>query len=140
MFKNTLFPVDLHEESSWQKALPMAVEYCRAFNSTLHVLNVVPSLAMGAATFLPEDAEQKMMEHANNTLAAFVKEHVPETIEVHRVIGQGSVYQSILEVAERIGADIIVLASHRPALSAYLLGPNAARVVRHAKCSVLVVR
>jgi nucleotide-binding universal stress UspA family protein len=35
---------------------------------------------------------------------------------------------------------VIVLASHRPELKDYLLGPNAARVVRHAKCSVLVVR
>jgi nucleotide-binding universal stress UspA family protein len=35
---------------------------------------------------------------------------------------------------------MIVMASHRPELKDYLLGPNAARVVRHAECSVLVVR
>ncbi len=32
------------------------------------------------------------------------------------------------------------IGSHRPELKDYLLGPNAARVVRHANCSVLVVR
>lgn len=32
------------------------------------------------------------------------------------------------------------MAAHRPALKDYLLGPNAARVVRHSNCSVLVVR
>jgi nucleotide-binding universal stress UspA family protein len=35
---------------------------------------------------------------------------------------------------------MIVMASHRPEMSDYLLGANAARVVRHAKISVLVVR
>jgi nucleotide-binding universal stress UspA family protein len=32
------------------------------------------------------------------------------------------------------------MGSHRPELSDYLLGPNAGKVVRHAKCSVMVVR
>ena len=36
--------------------------------------------------------------------------------------------------------DLIVMASHRPELKDYLIGPNAARVVRHADCSVQVVR
>ena len=37
-------------------------------------------------------------------------------------------------------ADLIVVGSHRPAMRDYLLGTNAARVVRHAHCSVLVAR
>ncbi len=35
---------------------------------------------------------------------------------------------------------MIVMASHRPEMSDYLLGPNAARVVRHARRSVSVIR
>ena len=49
-------------------------------------------------------------------------------------------YEVILAVAKGIDADLIVMASHRPELKDYLLGPNAARVVRHADQSVLVVR
>ncbi len=48
--------------------------------------------------------------------------------------------EKILKAVEETGCDLIVMASHRPALKDYLLGPNAARVVRHANCSVLVVR
>ncbi len=33
-----------------------------------------------------------------------------------------------------------IMADGHPNLAQYLLGPNAARVVRHAICSVLVVR
>ena len=41
---------------------------------------------------------------------------------------------------EAAGAELIVMASHRPELRDYLIGPNAARVMRHADASVLVVR
>jgi hypothetical protein len=46
----------------------------------------------------------------------------------------------VLEVARRVQADLIVLASHVPELKDYLLSANAARVARRAACSVLVVR
>ncbi len=55
-------------------------------------------------------------------------------------MAHGTIYQEILSAARKIEVDLIVMASHRPALEDYLLGPNAARVVRHADCSVLVVR
>ncbi|HJO73056.1 MAG TPA: universal stress protein [Rhodospirillales bacterium] len=43
-------------------------------------------------------------------------------------------------IAEDIECSLIVMASTQPEHQDYFLGPNAARVVRHAKCSVLVVR
>ena len=46
----------------------------------------------------------------------------------------------ILATAKKVRADLIVMAAHRPEFRDYLLGPNAYRVVRHAECSVLVVR
>jgi nucleotide-binding universal stress UspA family protein len=52
----------------------------------------------------------------------------------------GSVYNEVLREADRIGADLIVVGSHRPTMATYLLGSNAATIVRHARCSVLVVR
>lgn len=140
MYKSVLLPVDLDEEPSWRKALPVAVQHCRAYDAALHVLTVVPDLAMGVTAYLPEDSGRKLVKRAKDTLAAFVEENVPETLEANSVVVQGTVYQRILEVAEEIGADLIVMAAHRPALKDYLLGPNAARVVRHATCSVLVVR
>jgi nucleotide-binding universal stress UspA family protein len=140
MYRNILLPIDLNEESSWGTALPLAIEFCRAFGPSLHVLTVVPSLAMGVMAYLPGDAGRKLTEAAAATLADFVEENVPDTVNAHAVVGQGTVYQVILEVAEQVGADLVIMAAHRPALSDYLLGPNAARVVRHASCSVLVVR
>ena len=73
MYKNILLPIDLSEESSWRKALPIAIEHCRAFGpSSLHVLTVVPSLMTGATAYLPEDAGRKLMEGATTALAFIV--------------------------------------------------------------------
>ena len=57
-----------------------------------------------------------------------------------RSVAQGTVYKIVIDTADGIGADLIVMASHRPERRDYLLGANAARVVRHSEKSVLVVR
>jgi len=57
---------------------------------------------------------------------------------VSAVIRQAHLHE-ILEEAKAIGADLIVMSSHRPAMKT-ILGSNAGHVVRYAKCSVLVVR
>lgn len=49
-------------------------------------------------------------------------------------------YRSILVPIDISEAELIVIASHKPGFSTYLLGSTAAAVVRHAKCPVLVVR
>ncbi len=142
MFKHILLPVDLNEEHSWKKALPIAVENCKAFGATLHLVTVVPDLGAHAAVaqFFPDDYEDKVLGQMKNELHAFSKAHVPEDVRVQHIISHGTIYKEILDAAKRVKADLIVMAAARPDLEDYLLGPNAARVVRHARCSVTVVR
>jgi nucleotide-binding universal stress UspA family protein len=65
---------------------------------------------------------------------------LPAGMTANHLVGEGNVYEAVLTMAEQREIDLIVIGAHRPELRDYLLGPNAARVVRHAKCSVLVVR
>ena len=141
MYRDILLAVDLNEESSWRQALPTAVEYCRAFGSTLHIVSIAPDFSMPfVGQFFPDDYAKAVADKLLEALHAFARERVPDDVRVQHIVSEGTVYQEILKVAADIGADLIVMASHRPALKDYLLGPNAARVVRHARCSVLVVR
>lgn len=141
MYKNILLAVDLNEESSWRRALPTAVECCRAFASTLHVVTVAPDFSMPlVGQFFPEDFAKTVADNLLEALRAFVRANVPSDLRVRHIVSGGTVYQEILRIAGDIDADLIVIAAHRPELKDYLLGPNAARVVRHAECSVLVVR
>ncbi len=141
MYKKILLPIDLDQESSWHKALPTALELCRAWGASLHVMTVVPSFGMSMVSqYFPKGYEKEMREKTMASLQDFVRENVPEGTPVQRIVGEGTIYEVILQMADKVGADLIVLDSHRPQLKDYLLGPNAARVVRHATCSVLLVR
>jgi len=141
MFKHILLPVDLGQESSWQKALPSAVDMCRQSGANLHVLCVVPNFGMSiVGQYFPEGFEAEMAEKTLTQLKAFVSEHVTDDVRVQHIVGEGTVYEVILKISGEVNADLIIMASHRPELKDYLLGPNAARVVRHAECSVMVVR
>lgn len=142
MYEKILLPVDLHEESTWRKSLPVAVDICRAFRAELHVLTIFPDIPVALSLlYMAENTEHQLAESAAKGLDEFVATHLPAEVQAVKHLETGSsVYHGILSVAERVGADLIVMASHRPETSDYLIGSNASRVVRHATKSVLVVR
>ncbi len=59
---------------------------------------------------------------------------------IEAVLIKGHTYRTIIDFAAEQGVDCIVIGSHKPGLSDYLLGSTAARVVRHAPCAVHVHR
>ncbi len=141
MYKDILLPIDLAEPSSWEKALPTAVQMAQDFGSKLHVISVIPDFGSSlVGSFFPKGFEENAMQEIKKQLKTFVADNVPDTVPTQRIIANGTVYDEILNVCDNGDIDLIVLAAHRPKLGDYLLGPNAARVVRHAKCSVFVVR
>lgn len=140
MYKTILLPVDLAQESSWTKALPVAVSLSETYGAALHVVNVIPDFSHGMVRqYFPADYEEKLQQGAEANMQAFIAEHLADR-DVTSHIVHGPIYQRIIETAEKTGADLIVMGSHRPELADYLIGPNAARVVRHTACSVMVVR
>ena len=141
MYDEILLAIDLEEESSWRKALPAAVELCRATGARLHALTVVPELGPSIVSgYFPEDYEARMIADAARRLNDLLDAELPEGVKARPIVAQGTVYKIVIDTAAGIGADLIVMASHRPERRDYLLGANAARVVRHSDKSVLVVR
>lgn len=141
MYKTILIPVDVDEPSSWERALPVAVEYTQIFGARLHAVTVLPAFGSGVVgSYFPADFEEKARVAAQAELEALMRDRVPSNIDLTCHVAHGTVYEEILRLAGGIGADLIVMASHRPELKDYLIGPNASRVVRHADMSVLVVR
>lgn len=141
MYTSLLLPIDLNHESSWIKALPTAVELCKAFAAELHVITVLPDFGMSiVAQQFPADFEEKAAIEVRRKLDELLLARLPEDMPATRMVAVGTVYEEVLEAARKIDADLIVMAAHRPELKDYLLGPNAARVVRHFTGSVMVVR
>ena len=141
MSKTILLPIDLNNPeisavAPLNEALAMLGEGGR-----LHVLSVVPEFGMAqVSSFFPKGHEKELLNSVGATLKDWVNANVPGSVEVHPHVVHGTVYDAILRVADKLDVDVIVMGAHRPDLADYLLGPNAARVVRHAKQSVYVVR
>ncbi len=141
MFKSILLPLDLANARGPDKALLAAVDLAGHYSADLHVMTVVPDFGMAiVGSFFEEGFEEKALTAARQRLSDFVRVHVPAGIQARAHVAHGTIYDQILRAAERLEIDLIVIAAHRPDFQDYLLGPNAARIVRHANQSVFVVR
>ncbi|HYA79333.1 MAG TPA: universal stress protein [Methylocystis sp.] len=140
MFRKILVAVDLSEPVMTKLSLSAALEQAKISKAQLRVINVQALTPMAFLDYMPPDLDQKIRESAEAELAnEAAKIDYPKEL-LSTVLRLGSVYSEILAEAEEWGADLIVIGSHRPSMSTYLLGSNAKTVVRHAKCSVLVAR
>ena len=136
MYRQILVPVDMSHKDRAGPMLEIAknVGGDGAKITLVSIVEDVPSYVM---VQLPEDVIEDAKKDAAEELGAIA---AAAGIDAEIKVGHGRAHTAILACAEEIGADLIVIASHRPGLQDYLLGSTAARAVRHADCSVLVVR
>ena len=141
MYQRILVPIDLGDKHSWRKAVPTAVTLCEAFDASLIVMTVVPDIGLPViGQYLPQDYGKRVRQQISMQLKAFAQAQIPPGIEVQLRIAVGKIYKEIIHAAAEAEVDLIVMGSHHPDLKDYLLGPNAARVMRHAQHSVMIVR
>ena len=143
MMQNIVAFVDLDDEDSSNKVLTTAIDYARHKGARLHVLTIVPDGMFKmtvVAQLIPADYERKLLDDARQRLAELIKEHAIDDVQLEQAVSLGSVYKEALHFARNVDADLIVVGAHKPELKDYLLGPNAGQIVRHATCSVWVVR
>lgn len=140
MNKRILVAVDLAETDTITRLLDVAERLATLDSAELHVLSVIPSYSMPiVGSYFPKEQEAEVLEAARKALQEKLKSRdFAGTLKGH--IAHGTIYDEIMRVADKLECDLIVMASHRPEFKDYLLGPNAARVVRHAHQSVYVVR
>jgi universal stress protein F len=120
--------------------LKAAAELAGKTGANLILLNVIGDIPNLVANQLPTNHIETMEASASKMLDEVASKHSLASGSYEVQTAHGQIYHEIIEAANKGGADLIVIASHRPDLSDYLLGSTAAKVVRHAKCSVLVVR
>lgn len=145
MYHDILVPIDISEPALTQLVVShVETQALLTDVARVHFLTVLPvfpyyaSLGLAYSAEAP-DKERIRSEALSQLSEAANKFNIPkDRIELH--IATGSPKDGILELAATIHADLIIISSHRPSITTYLLGSNASAVVRHAKCSVLVVR
>src|SRR6476619_8482675 len=143
MYKTILIPVDLAEPERTRPALSAALIMMGQSEGAIRFINVLPLTPVMLAEYVPPDFEVQQRKTAEDALGIVVTETALPPARASSIVRQGGIYQEILEEANAIQADLIVMSSHRQqrhAMRTYFLGSNAGHVVRYAKCSVLVVR
>jgi nucleotide-binding universal stress UspA family protein len=140
MYKKLLVPIDLTDTDLAKPAIETAVSMAKASGGTVRLVNVLPMTPVMLAEYVPPDFDVQQRKSSEEALAIVAGECGLDSPRVSTNVRQGGIYHEVLEEAQAIGADLIVMSSHRPAMRTYFLGSNAGHVVRYAKCSVLVVR
>lgn len=134
MYKHILVPVAPDHINDCQDQLT-AAQRLLAEDGRITVLSVVEELPSYVGSYFPKEQVQESIERFD----AALKTAMPsDGIETHVMSGHPT--STVLSWARKNDVDCIVVASHREGLSGLLLGSTAARVVRHAKCSVVVLR
>lgn len=140
MYKTILVPVDLAEPTASEGALAVAARLADAGDGTVRLIYVRPLMPVTYMEYVPASFEEDQQREAEEKLGD-IAAGVPLPKErVSAVVRLGTIYHEVLAEAEQAGADLVVVGSHRPTMATYLLGSNATQIVRHAECSVLVVR
>ncbi|GAA1166875.1 universal stress protein [Ornithinimicrobium humiphilum] len=124
-----------HGEEAWR-----AVEVARSLagdEGTVTIITVVEDLPR----YLTAEAyavDPGLMESQREVAKAVVDEFLGQGLEVQ--VAYGHPTREILDEAEKGGYDCIVIASSQPGWKHFFLGSTASGVVRHAHCSVHVLR
>jgi nucleotide-binding universal stress UspA family protein len=140
MYKKILVPIDVEEAEITNRAIKEAIALARDAKAQLRFVNVQTMASSIFIEFSPPNLAGEIQLAAEKRLGEIVAGvDYPQDL-ISSIVRIGAIYDEALAEAAQWGADLIVVGSQRPTMSTYLLGSNAANIVRHAKCSVLVVR
>ncbi|MCE7027469.1 universal stress protein [Jiella avicenniae] len=137
MYEKILVPVDLSHVRTLDKALQTAAELAKLYDSELVYLGITAS-SPGSVAHTPEEFGEK--------LRAFAEERAREDGVAARaefkVVPDPArdLDRTLLAAIEKSGADLVVMASHRPGFPEHFFASHAGNVAAHAKTSVMVVR
>lgn len=140
MFKKILVPIDLSDVTIARPALDQAVALAAASGGQLRLISVRSLMPVTYMEYVPADFDIASKAEADAELITVAASLALPRDRVTHVVRLGSIYGEVLEEAKEWGADVIVIGSHRPSMATYLIGSNATTIVRHAVCSVLVIR
>jgi universal stress protein A len=143
--KTILVPTDFSEYSD--RALQLAIDIGKQHGSKIYLLHVSGITQQCTVDYcidssLVERLERASADASREMMQAQVSKFPGAgSIEITRDIKKGVAYEEILMEQVERKADLIVIASHgRTGLLHHLMGSVAEKVLRGAKCSVLLVK
>ncbi|MFC7705130.1 universal stress protein [Plastorhodobacter daqingensis] len=136
MYQHILVPLAFDEHDR-DPAGPLAAARALSGPDTrvtlMHVMEEAPPFAL---SYMPPGYQDELCE----AIEALLDKHAAGFPRGDGVLIEGNAGRSIVEWAEENDVDCIVIASHRAGFRGILMGSTAVQVVRHAPCSVHLMR
>jgi universal stress protein A len=145
--KRILVPTDFSKYSD--KALKTAVDIAKRYGAKVYLLHVISEVVYQCAVdYCLSDADLNKIEKfglktSTDKLQAEVRRIAKSAggMDITFDIKRGHPYETILNEQREKKIDLIVIASHgRTGIMKHLMGSVAEKVLRGAKCSVLLVK
>ena len=144
MFQRILVPTDGSDIT--QKAVDTAIKLARSLNARLYTISVKEPFPYSAISEMQPTPPQEFFDAQERIASQRIKAvrdacaAMSIDCEAHTVEALHP-WEAIIEHAQRMQCDLLVMASHgRRGVTALLLGSETQKVLTHSKIPVLVVR
>ncbi len=142
MFNKILVPIDIDYPRTSKAVYDNAAELASLSGAEIKIISVMPGFSMPiVASFVTEKIKDEAKIHFKKTLEAFIEENCRGGTKVSHKVMVGKHYEEILKMAEKWGADLIVVYhNHRRKINEAFSQTCAQKIVKNADCSVLRLR
>ncbi len=137
MFDHIMAPVDLTHIDQLTRALEVTADAARHYGAKVTFVSATTG-APGAVAHTPEEFRQKLADFAETQ-----GRQNGYDAEAHALVLHDQAVDldhALLKAVEAIGADLVIMASHKPSLADYFWSSNGGAIAEHAAVSVMIVR
>lgn len=140
--KTIIVPIDFSETSDM--LMEYAVTFVKSFGAKLYIIHVVDDFNKYSYISIPHISMDKIMEEVYKTADMELKRYCSEKLdgraEYELILSKGEAYKEILKFSGEKGVDLILIGTHgMSGLERVLFGSTAERVIRGAKCPIMMV-
>jgi len=140
MFKKILVPIDVEYPKTSKAVYDNAADIARLSGADIRLVSVMPGFGMPiVASYITEEIKNDIKKEFAKTLKNFTDKNCGGNVSAKVLIGKH--YEVILEMADKWGADLIVVYhNHRRIINEAFSQDCAQKIVKNANCSVLRLR
>ncbi len=142
MFNKILVPIDIDYPRTSKAVYDNAADLASLSGAEIRIVSVMPGFSMPiVASFVTDEIKNEAKTHFEETLETFIKTNCQGATKVSHKVMVGKHYEEILKMADKWGADLIVVYhNHRRKINEAFSQNCAQKIVKNADCSVLRLR
>ena len=140
MFKKILVPIDIDYPKTAAAVYNSAAEIAKLSGAEIRLISVMPGFGMPiVAAYISDEMRKEVTDRFEASLKTFINDHCVEPVSY--TVRTGKNWEEIIKVADKWGADLIVVHhNRRHEINEVFSKTCSQRVADNANCSVLRLR